>query len=246
MRMIQHFNYLAAHSTWPKKLCPRNPMRRPACSPPYGDRPQPRAIAKRRKESRSGIPPTSIQELKKWEACGVDRVSFMMNAAEIIPQEQVLIACGCSPKKSCLPSLNLGPKPQQEEAANAALWQTRCANRRARAPVMTGFDTDAWELKGVEILNLSFEVVEGPAEFLVPRPCIPVSHRMPRLPWRGFRESGRPLHARPGPASSCVRVSAHAPICLVHTRIRRKQPTELRSRWGFIDRHRHGHPAITA
>jgi hypothetical protein len=28
--------------------------------------------------------------LKKWEACGVDRVSFMLNAAEIIPQEQLL------------------------------------------------------------------------------------------------------------------------------------------------------------
>ena len=38
----------------------------------------------------------------------------------------------------------------------------------ARAPLMSGFDTDAWELKNAEILHLAFEVVEGPAEWLVP------------------------------------------------------------------------------
>ena len=32
---------------------------------------------------------------------------------------------------------------------------------------MTGFETEPWDLKGAEILNLAFEVVEGPAEFLV-------------------------------------------------------------------------------
>ena len=37
-----------------------------------------------------GNPAHLIQELKKWEACGVDRVGFMLTAAEIIPQEQVL------------------------------------------------------------------------------------------------------------------------------------------------------------
>ena len=37
-----------------------------------------------------GNPAHLIRELKKWEACGVDRVSFMLNAAEIIPQEQLL------------------------------------------------------------------------------------------------------------------------------------------------------------
>ena len=37
-----------------------------------------------------GNPAHLIRELKKWEACGVDRVGFMLNAAEIIPQEQVL------------------------------------------------------------------------------------------------------------------------------------------------------------
>ena len=37
----------------------------------------------------------------------------------------------------------------------------------ARAPLMSGLDTDPWELKGAEILQLSFEVVEKPAEWLI-------------------------------------------------------------------------------
>ncbi len=46
----------------------------------------------------------------------------------------------------------------------------------ARAPLMTGFDTDAWELKGAQILQLSYEIVEEPAEWLIPpalHPSIP-------------------------------------------------------------------------
>jgi len=37
-----------------------------------------------------GSPDQIIRELKKWEATGVDRVQFLLNAAETIPQEQVL------------------------------------------------------------------------------------------------------------------------------------------------------------
>jgi len=46
----------------------------------------------------------------------------------------------------------------------------------ARAPLLSGFDTDVWELKGADILQLSFEVVEEPADWLVPpalNPSIP-------------------------------------------------------------------------
>ena len=46
----------------------------------------------------------------------------------------------------------------------------------ARAPLMTGLDTDAWELKGAETLQLSFEVAEEPAEWLIPpalHPSVP-------------------------------------------------------------------------
>ena len=45
-----------------------------------------------------------------------------------------------------------------------------------RAPLMTGFDTDAWELKGAQILQVSYEIVEEPAEWLIPpalHPSIP-------------------------------------------------------------------------
>ncbi len=45
-----------------------------------------------------------------------------------------------------------------------------------RTPLLTGFDTEAWELPGAEVLHLSFEVVEEPAEWLIPsalHPSIP-------------------------------------------------------------------------
>ena len=91
MRMIQHFNYLAgqldmAKEAYPTKSYPSAgllpSLRRQAASP--GDAAEvPEGIA-------VGTPAHLIRELKKWEACGVDRVGFMLNAAEIIPQEQVL------------------------------------------------------------------------------------------------------------------------------------------------------------
>ena len=48
----------------------------------------------RRQEPPEGIaignPEQITRELKKWEATGVDRINFLLNAAETIPQEQVL------------------------------------------------------------------------------------------------------------------------------------------------------------
>src|SRR5438876_2276346 len=46
----------------------------------------------------------------------------------------------------------------------------------ARVPLLHGFGTEAWELKGAEILQLSFEVTEEPADWLIPpalNPSIP-------------------------------------------------------------------------
>jgi alkanesulfonate monooxygenase SsuD/methylene tetrahydromethanopterin reductase-like flavin-dependent oxidoreductase (luciferase family) len=37
-----------------------------------------------------GNPDQVTRELKKWEATGVDRVNFILNAAETVPQEEVL------------------------------------------------------------------------------------------------------------------------------------------------------------
>ena len=37
-----------------------------------------------------GNPDRLVEEIKKWEACGVDQINFLLNALETIPQEQVL------------------------------------------------------------------------------------------------------------------------------------------------------------
>jgi alkanesulfonate monooxygenase SsuD/methylene tetrahydromethanopterin reductase-like flavin-dependent oxidoreductase (luciferase family) len=37
-----------------------------------------------------GNPERVLRALKNWEACGVDRVNFLLNCMEEIPQEQVL------------------------------------------------------------------------------------------------------------------------------------------------------------
>jgi hypothetical protein len=37
-----------------------------------------------------GNPARITREMKKWEAVGVDRVNFLLNALETVPQEQVL------------------------------------------------------------------------------------------------------------------------------------------------------------
>jgi hypothetical protein len=57
--------------------------------------------------------------LRKWEACGVDRVNFLLNAAENIPQEQVLNSLRLFAKE-VMPAFAIHVlAPQQEEAANA-------------------------------------------------------------------------------------------------------------------------------
>lgn len=37
-----------------------------------------------------GDPPAIIDAIKRWESVGVDQVNFLVNACEILPQEQVL------------------------------------------------------------------------------------------------------------------------------------------------------------
>jgi hypothetical protein len=91
MRMIQYFNYLAAQLDMAKEAVPTKsypsagllPSLRRQASSPGEQAKAPEGIA-------VGNPAHLIGELRKWEACGVDRVNFLLNAAEIIPQEQVL------------------------------------------------------------------------------------------------------------------------------------------------------------
>lgn len=90
-QMMGQFQYMAGQLDMAKEVYPTRAYptagllantRRQASSP--GDlKEPPEGIA-------VGNPDQIIRELKKWEATGVDRVSFMLNAAETIPQQQVL------------------------------------------------------------------------------------------------------------------------------------------------------------
>ena len=89
--MIGNFQYLAgqldmAKEAYPTKGYPSPGLlaatRRQAAGPGDGGQP-PEGIA-------IGNPEQIVRELKKWEATGVDRINFILNASEVIPQEQVL------------------------------------------------------------------------------------------------------------------------------------------------------------
>ncbi len=90
-RMLGNFQYLAgqldmAKEAYPTKGYPSPGLlaatRRQAAGPGDANEP-PEGIA-------IGNPDQIVRELKKWEATGVDRINFILNASEIIPQDQVL------------------------------------------------------------------------------------------------------------------------------------------------------------
>ncbi len=103
----------------------------------------------------------------------------------------------------------------------------------ARTPLMTGFDTEVWELKGAEILQLSFEVVEEPAEWLVPpalHPSIPPYAtlsvaRFPSSPVGPFALAQVRLVVRAGIRPRGYLLGAYTDS--------EKAVPELRARWGF-------------
>jgi alkanesulfonate monooxygenase SsuD/methylene tetrahydromethanopterin reductase-like flavin-dependent oxidoreductase (luciferase family) len=90
-RMISKFQYMAGQLDMAKEVYPTRAYlsagllagaRRQAAAP--GDlKEPPEGIA-------IGNPDQIVRELKKWEETGVDRCSFMLNAAEDIPHEQVM------------------------------------------------------------------------------------------------------------------------------------------------------------
>ncbi len=103
----------------------------------------------------------------------------------------------------------------------------------AQAPLMSGLDTDAWELKGAEILQLSYEIAEEPAEWLIPpalHPSIP--------PYATFSVMHYP-DSPVGPfALAQVRIIVRAGIrprgYLLHAYASTEQAVgELQARWGF-------------
>ena len=103
----------------------------------------------------------------------------------------------------------------------------------ARVPVIAGFGTEAWELKGAEILQLSFEVAEEPADWLVPpalNPSIPPYvtlsvTRFPNSPVGPFALAQVRLIVRAG-----IRPRGYLLGAYTNTE---QALRELQGRWGF-------------
>jgi hypothetical protein len=103
----------------------------------------------------------------------------------------------------------------------------------AHAPLMNGFDTDPWMLKNAEILHLAYEVVEGPAEWLVPpalHPSIPPYvtlsvTRFPDSPVGPFKLAQVRLVVRAGIRPRGYLLGAYTDS--------ENAAHELRTRWGF-------------
>jgi alkanesulfonate monooxygenase SsuD/methylene tetrahydromethanopterin reductase-like flavin-dependent oxidoreductase (luciferase family) len=90
MRVSGTFNYLAeqllaARQAFPSRSYPNlgllPALRRESTAPSEGGIPEGLAV---------GSPDRIINVIKKWEAVGVDRINFLLNAMETVPQEQVL------------------------------------------------------------------------------------------------------------------------------------------------------------
>ena len=90
-KMADTFNYLATQLTSVREVFPGRSY------PSLGLLPQLRRQATGPEASEQageglclGGPERVMRALKRWEACGVDRVNFLLNAMETIPQAQVL------------------------------------------------------------------------------------------------------------------------------------------------------------
>lgn len=118
LRLTGTFNYLAAQllaarEAYPTKSYPSlgllPSLRRDVAGP--GDASgAPEGIA-------IGNPERLVRELKKWESVGVDRVNFLLNALETVPQDQVLNSLRLFAKE-VMPHFE--KKSSQAEAAAAA------------------------------------------------------------------------------------------------------------------------------
>ncbi len=67
-----------------------------------------------------GNPQRIVEVLKKWEAVGVDRVNFLLNAMETVPQEEVLASMRLFAKE-VMPHLDPAVRAQQQPATAAAV-----------------------------------------------------------------------------------------------------------------------------
>ena len=90
-KMADTFNYLATQLTSVREVFPGRSY------PSLGLLPQLRRAATGPEASEQageglclGGPERVMRALKRWEACGIDRVNFLLNAQEVIPQAEVL------------------------------------------------------------------------------------------------------------------------------------------------------------
>ncbi|MEX2081182.1 MAG: hypothetical protein WEC33_06165, partial [Dehalococcoidia bacterium] len=80
-----------------------------------------------------GDPEYCIQQLKWWEEVGVDRMCFLLNAGETIPQEKVLESLRLFGKE-VIPVMNRKERAEASKAAEAAK-KDAIAREEAGAPM---------------------------------------------------------------------------------------------------------------
>lgn len=72
-----------------------------------------------------GDPKTIIEAIKRWESVGVDQLNFLVNACEVLPQEQVLESMRLFARE-VMPAFERGPTPRESGAAANGGSARRC------------------------------------------------------------------------------------------------------------------------
>ena len=171
-----------------------------------------------------GNPDRLIEEIKKWEACGVDQSNFLLNALETIPQQEVLDSLRLfgeevmptSPTTSPPPPPSRSPPPPPPAAASPLASATAHANNEGPqmpingnadptqltqyAPAMASLDTEPLTLPDVKVLQVIYEIDDAAMADLLPpalHPTIPPTVHVIRPPRR--RRAARRIHPRRRP-----------------------------------------------
>ena len=214
-----------------------------------------------------GDPARIIRAVKKWESLGVDCINFILNANEVVPQDQVMASLKLFAKE-VMPVF--AKKPAQRRArrrsSDMPLYGTLDLTTVAKTlPTLANLDTEAWTLPKAEMLQLLIEVPRSSTDGLLPKamhPALPVL----RDPGRHqiFREPGRPVHARhaaarhPGRRPSARldagrgreqrrgRQGAARPLGLSDRGGRREIPAPARPGHGHGEEGRQDHPRLRA
>ena len=189
-------------SSRPARSSPRRPTSRSACcrqlrraaTGPDANEQQTEGMA-------YGDPARIIRAVKKWESLGVDCINFILNANEVVPQDQVMA------------SLRLFAKEVMPVFATEQASATRSARRRSkpcpsterstsrRSPTRcrrcANLDTEAWTLPKAEMLQLLIEVPRSTTDGLLPKAMHPALPSYVILAvTQILREPGRAVHSR--------------------------------------------------